>query len=466
MRGDQVYDENESLEKRVGMLLKRAYEPVESRPEFREDLLGKLKQRQQVMRQTRSDRRRRNVIQFYGSLAALATAAAIVVSILPHSSTAITPPPPNKSAPTLEPGTAFVEASDETPALESHLVAARPVPAPTASEARTWKPTTIEDETKTIIASMATPVQSVGAAALVDEPSVPLRVMSPARHVVSKSEWHTVAADESVSLGHNECIRSVENTDGEVGIWVGDGSVVGLYPGGELGNRKGDVALCRGEAIVIVHKGAQPLALRVPDYRLQIEPGSRIFLRVVSGPEYAEGGAPAPCVTVLDGAITAKGPHGTGQLRAGSSYRLYSTFINGMPGRTVTDTQRRILPTSGRRPSLASLASTGAAIRGIDRSAVSDQLREPGELESSAGSRDNNELVLRGHHFLRRDGRWVAEGVSAGDQPQVRLAYDSPEFYEFLRDNQWLKYYIYHLGPSFVLEHDGLLVEMVANTRD
>ncbi len=281
------------FETNLQKLLSRAYDEPAYRPEFRRELLGRLKQRQTVQV---SRRRRGTVIRL--AVWSSAAAATLTISLLPG-------------------------------AWRGNPAAVKPAPEIGVTQARE------EVKPENIAVAMAKPTAAavVPVSAAVAQPA---QVSGAVRVRDQAGRWLDVADQGTFDLAAVSEI-GVSRESGEVSaLKLADGSLLVLKPGSQLARSEAGLRVMNGSVLIRRSVASSELGVDLPDCRIALKPGSEVFFKVPDARGYAPGGAPVPSVVVLGGEALAQRGNGSGsRLEPGRAYQLYDFVTGDLPGRTL-----------------------------------------------------------------------------------------------------------------------------------
>lgn len=305
-------DTSPAFERNLARLLGQAYEQPSIRVAFRDDLLSRLKHRQ---RQNRL-RRRQRVISLYVSLAAAASVCLVIgMSFLSPA----------------QPG-----GFEAVPGGEAHAsVAEAPSPARDA----------VVPSANPVLAGRSAPPQATtrtvslhpGRLASLTRPSA--RAVEPLDfRPCSGSAWAHLSKDEGFTLVDGAEIRTPVGSLEPALVVIEGGPAILLDGYTRVCLEEGQIRLSDGRTVLSVPEGAEAVPVRVAGHTVVFEPGTMAFLAVDQGEAFAEGGAPAPIVTILRG--SAYPVHATeAPLLAGRVYHLYDTPTGRFPGRNLGENE-------------------------------------------------------------------------------------------------------------------------------
>ncbi len=411
-------------------ILTQSYQPVTPRREFETRLLENLKERQRATSQTRIRTRRRTLFFSVASSAAAAAMVLFVVWLVPHS------------------------------AAGMRAIPAHPEGLPSGSEGDL---------------RLAVPDAAVATAARA------LRADAPSSFAVVPASYSSYRADDAFSGNplpdHAVALQNIEMDSGEGWTRVADAGRVQLRPGdvfradGGMGHLKfpdgslvtvspetvlraaaGGLEVEQGFMLVSVpERSPDRFRLHFPERDIAVEPGTELAVMAAESDKFAEGGAPAPMVMVVNGEngrgglALAKGKNGIGPLFASQLYRLDNYVTPDMPGRTLCDTEcndlNKLFKTETVRREGLPMALFAGGFGGADR-----------EL-------DKYSTVLTPAGFTKKGTRWVADSYT--DEPTVKLRYLSDAYFGFANERRDLARAL-ALGGEVVIDGgNGVFYEVV-----
>jgi len=311
-------------------LLTRAYEIPEYREEFRADLLAKLKDSQRLRALARQRRTVPRVF-FLGTIAGMAAAAAVLLLVLPGIQL-----DPGRQARGTQPQTETGGTPAPTIAADANADAdstASPTPPAVGELARAaeW-----DGQPAEILPDLRTQTATVG------DKEVKVHDVVFVRHD-SDNNWQRVSQDGTFTLTPGTAFRTAPKAREAIGVWIDEGAKLVLRPDSQISNDQDGLKLEHGIALLSLDQAHAALRMRLPDYAVEAQPGSEVYLKVENGPEYAVGGEPAPVIIVLRGTATvhsaASGKEQ--QLLAGRVYELYDTLTGDIPCRSLYELERK-----------------------------------------------------------------------------------------------------------------------------
>ncbi len=404
------------FEKSLHALIGRAYEPVVPRAGFQEELLGRLRTRQQERTREKTARRGR-VLRLFGGLSVVAAAAAVVLTVpLPRTTELVAPGrvTPDVSA-------SRKEGADQ-PGLQPSAV-----------------------ERGGLALRLMTPVQMRGA---------------------DGEAWESVEQGQEVQLPDQASLRAPLEGESETGVWLGDGALMALWPGGTIANNRGTLMLKKGDASVRVGGGTVPVHFRVPGYDLEITPGTKVVLSVKAGEEFAEDGAPPPQVAVLEGQVKAHGPKVSGQLLANQICDLYPTFTQNLAVRRLGEAQTRVF--GNLRDPYARPRGAGPVAPSLAREEVMVPEDKGHGYDFDIRVKDAQRHTQKVKHkngrtfVLQREG-WVDTEYKPG-MKLTRVIFESKDYYRLVREKREILDFVYYVARKMIVKSGDQFYYIVPQT--
>lgn len=377
------------------VLLTKSYDPVKPRKEFETRLLENLKERQRVTRVIKRSSRRRTI--WFSAVSSLAAAAMVMfaVWVAPVDSTFA----PN-SAPDYSQQIASLSSSpsSNTATLE------------TASE-----PSPVS-QMELVPAGLAT-LATVGAYSAVEAFSgrpYPQTVRGISMEVDDGDGWKPLDVTTLVELRPGLAFRSVGGEGEKSGLGLSDGSTVLMCPDSVVAVTEKGFTVRKGLATFGTEKSDERLRLDFNTRDIAVEPGTMLAVSVPSG-EYADAGAPAPLVAVLDGGLALmRNENGIGPMFADHIYQMHEFVTPDIPGRPLNNLDRQ---------NLQEALDRDTPFRATTRNSYTpDQMVDGGSVK---GSLD----IARPTGFEKQGTKWVAAGYD--NQPTIKLRYLSDEYFGF-----------------------------------
>lgn len=400
----------------MSTILQKSYQPVQPRREFQTRLLENLKERQRNTSIIRRKSRRRTFFLSTASSLAAAAMVVFILSLVPHG-------------PDLE--------SRPTPVTATRGEGQILLPLPPSAYPETFRETsdtgfttsfaslTQEDTDRgqddiAIVPASYTSDYRV-ADAFAGDP-LPGKVMALRDvEVNSGNGWVAMKDNASVPIAEGMSFRA-SNIMGH--LQVDNGSLISLSPDSILTATTNGLTVEQGFLLVETPDVASKrFRLHFPARDIAVEPGTDLAVLVEPASKYADGGAPAPMVMVVDrpgengGLALAKGKAGVGPLFTRQLYRLDNYVTPDLPGRTMCDAECADLyniaemRTSPRNTYL--LAGSNAGIR-------------------QAGG--TTTMVVTPAGYSRKGDKWVADSYES--QPTIRLKYLSDAYFGFANERR------------------------------
>lgn len=425
-------------------ILSRSYEPVHSRPEFQSRLLDNLKERQRHTASVRNKSRRR--AYFLSAASGLAAAAMVMFAVW------VSPPSISANPPALAHAEAF--ASLPVPPAEQQQLAVN-------SKQKMDLRLTVPDEgirRMEVAASGASPsvipasyntgsvssgggVAEVVPAAFTAVPAefaeyrvadafkgdvLPRRAYAlqniETNRDVADSQWSAATSSAAIPIEAGMSFRSTGTSMGH--MQFADGSLLTMSPNSLIEATADGLMVVQGFMLLSVPEMAMNrFRLHFAERDLAVEPGTDLAVMVENPDGFAEGGAPAPMVMVVDrpdsgghgGLALARGKNGVGPLFAQQLYRLDHYVTADLPGRTLCDTESQEL----------------------NQLFKCETVRQEGYPKASfaggfSGDRDvggGTTVVLTPAGYHKRGSAWVSDNYRS--QETIKLRYLSDAYFGF-----------------------------------
>lgn len=372
-------------------LLTKSYDPVAPRKEFETRLLENLKERQRATHVIRRSSRRRTL--WFSGLSGVAAAAmaAFVVWLAPLDSMFA----PSSS----------VSHSREFASLSSSSFAGADT-LETASE-----PSPVS-RMGLVPASLTVPAAAdayKAADSFAGRP-YPRTARGIAMEVDDGDGWKPMDITTLVELRPGLTFRA----NGEKGgLGLSDGSSVFMCPDSVVAVTENGFAVRQGVAsFETFEQSDEHLRLDFASRDISLEPGTQLVVSMRPG-EYADGGAPAPIITVMDGGMALiRNENGIGPMFADHIYQMHEFVTPDIPGRPIGSVDRRALMRALDREVPVQATPSYAPSQMVDGGVVTGSLP-----------------IARPRGFAKQGSKWVAAGYD--DQPTVRLRYLSDEYFDF-----------------------------------
>jgi len=276
-------DESRRFEAGLQRLLKQAYQPPEPSEAFRGALLERMKRKQaEVVTRHRRRTRIRRVV-FASGVTAAAASVALAFSGLLGAPSAV-----QEGTDAPSPAHAAAELASHDDATTRNLVhVAQSAPAETASVA------TAEDYRGRVLGRL-----------LVREGEGP---------------YHTV---QNAMAVHEGCeLRAVHE---QAGIELAPGARLVLEKGSAVEVTADGVRVRHGLVSLRLAPDADGVDLRLPEHTIRVAPGGWVGLQLARADRYADGGRPAPDVTLMEGSAAIHTQDGEVAMLPRRTYRLHA----------------------------------------------------------------------------------------------------------------------------------------------
>lgn len=400
----------------IQTLLTVSYKPVAARREFQTRLLENMRERQRTAVRLRRSSRKRTIFLSAASSLAAAAAVMFVIWVQPYSGSGVgagsgavagvarvSPQALNLAIPDVAavasvakpavfPAAAFGSASND----------AMIVPASFGGDSRA-APVFAEYRVSEAFARPALPATVRGIRAVECDDG---------------EGWREMSAGSFTHISPGMAFRTSETT-GHIGF--NDGTIITMNPDSRLVATEDGLAVEQGFLLVSVPESASDrFRLHFPERDIAIEPGTDLAVMVEPRSNYAEGGAPAPLVMVIEddassgGLALAKGRQGVAPLFAKHVYRLDHYVTADMPGRMLCDTECQDIEKLFRMETVRESGTPKALFAGGF-----------GGMESGLARRSTTVFTPAG--FSKRGSVWVADSYRGG--PTVRVSYLSDDYF-------------------------------------
>lgn len=393
----------------IRALLTRSYKPVEPRREFETRLLNNLKERQRNTRVIhRKSRKHTLFFSAASSIAAAATVLFIVWALPRPTADAFAPSPVGRPGISL-PVPAIAVSAD--PIGNSSVIPAAYTPG---------------------YATDYTVAGAFAGAALADSARLLQNVA-----VKKGGAWEAAGAPRSVSLAPGTRFRA---EDGMGHIEFSDGTLLSLSPDSSLEVTDAGLSVNKGFILAAVPPSATDrFRLHFPERDVAVEPGTELAVMVEDPSLFAEGGAPAPLVMVVDrpdssgGLALARGGNGVGPLFASQMYRLDRYVTPDLPGRALCDAEYQDLNNLFKTETIRETLPMAAFAGGF----------------SGAHDLSSTTTVLSPAGFTKKADTWVADSYRG--EPTVKVQYLSDAYFGLANDRRDLARAL-ALGGSVILD--------------
>lgn len=410
-------------EKAIASMLQQI-EPAAPRREFQTRLLHNMKQRQRTTVIQRKSSRRRTI--FMSAMSGMAAAAAVlfVVWAQPFSPAAVSVP----FSPT---GAAMASGGG--------AVFSTPIRAiPSGSVLAAFSDTAFPSERSVRSGSGRASFADYRVDDVFNADPLPATMRGVDMEINSGDGWRSMDETQVAQVAPGVSFRPLADRE-MAGLGFGDGTTVHMRPGSMVAMTENGLSVVRGTMTVNVPANADGrFYLHFPAREIAIEPGTMMAVSVASPEGYADGGAPAPVVKVLEGGMAvAKGGAGAGILLANQVYQIDNYVTPDLPGRPLCAAECEefeaaafMQPEDGYNPAQLVSADQGMRYR---------------PSPSPVG-------------FTRKGERWVAD--SYADEPTVVIQYLSDSYFSFASARRDLSVGL-SLGSSVILDGgDGTFYEV------
>ncbi|MBN1257739.1 MAG: hypothetical protein JXA52_08550 [Planctomycetes bacterium] len=256
-------DESKQFEAGLKQLLRSAYHPPEPSEEFKAALLTKLKVKQAELVSARDQKRRSQRVTYLSTAMAVAASFAFILGINIFYQQQENPAP----APSLAPVVAI------------NPVATNPQPVSWSGEI-----------TGQVDAS-----------------------------------WNNEGfAPVSNTIAFKSTPVKLRTSGEQAGVELAPGARMVMDKDSLVSFKDGRLQVDHGKINISLSEDATPLNLALPYHEINIQPGSRIDLKLEPAALYALGGRPAPDVTLLEGFASIRNHLSESTLLPGKTYRLYN----------------------------------------------------------------------------------------------------------------------------------------------
>lgn len=421
----------------IRTILNSSYQPVEPRREFQTRLLHNLKERQRDTTVTRRVSRRRTIFMSAASSIAAAAMVMFALWVMPQGAASPSTSQPSSSGmrgislpipetamqPIVERSSAYTPVSFNTSESPAFSV----IPA-------SYEPDNAKFSGYRVSNAFSAPA--------LPEKAVALNVQFD-----NGQGWTDLTESSPIDLASGQSFRS---KDGMGHIKFSDGSLMTLSPDSVINATDEGLTVRQGFVLVAVSDSStQPFRIHFPERDLAIAPGTDLAMMVENPEQYAEGGAPAPMVMVVDtpgdavsGLAFARGKNGVGPLFTRQLYRLDNYVTPDLPSRAMCDIECQDLnklfkeETVYEKRPFASFAGGFSADRDLSYA----------------------KTVLVPAGFSKKGDRWVADTYS--NQPTVKLQYLSDAYFGFVNERRDLSHAL-SLGSRVVIDGgDGAFYEV------
>ena len=436
--------EAETEDVAIRTILNKSYEPVQPRKEFETRLLENLKERQRTTSVTRIRSRRRTLFLSAASSIAAAACVMFVVWVMPANSSV-----PARSGnlrlpvPDIAPIAAVAEPARQSARSESQFVPASFEPSSNFANA---------DVAQAAFENIPAAFTGFRAAdAFAGNPLPDHACALQNIQVNSGDGWTTLAENNEVPLSPGMTFRAVE---GMGHLKFEDGSLLSITPDTLLTTTANGLMVAQGFMLAAVPAASgSRFRLHFAERDIAIEPGTDLAVMVEDPSKFAQGGAPAPMVMVVDGddarggLALARGRNGIAPLFTKQLYRLDNYVTADMPSRTLCDTECRDLEMF----KTETIRQEGLPMASFAGGFGSD--REFGHYPS------NYTTVLTPAGFSRKGDKWVADSYKGEDT--IKLKYLSDSYFGFVNERRDLSR-AFALGGQVIVDGgDGSFYEIM-----
>lgn len=428
----------------IRTILSKSYQPVEPRREFQTRLLHNLKERQRDTAVTRRTSRRRTIFMSAASSIAAAAMVMFAVWVAPYG-----------TAPSSLPARSISMRGISMRGISLPVPEAAMSPVQEHASSSSFTPVSFVDNAQPSYSVVPASYQpenfqfsNYRVASAFDAPVLPEKAVALNVQLNNGKGWSEMGESTPVTLATGQSFRT--SGDKAMGhIKFSDGSLMTLSPDSVIDATKDGLTVKQGFVLVAVpDSSTNPFRIHFPERDLAVAPGTDLALMVENPDRYAEGGAPAPMVMVVDspdaasGLAFARGKNGVGPLFARQLYRLDNYVTPDMPSRAMCDIECQDLSklfkeeTVYEKRPYASFAGGFSADRDLSYA----------------------KTVLVPAGFNKKGDRWVADSYS--NQPTVKLQYLSDAYFGFVNERRDLSHAL-ALGSQVILDGgDGNFYEI------
>lgn len=411
----------------IRTLITKVYVPVEPRREFQTRLLLNLKDRQKTAVRTKEYYRRRSIFSSFASGLAAAAAVLFVVWLAPIGDRRV------GESPEPEFGMAYADIEDSVLPDTPPAPKRSPDPAPSGSDPDA------NIQTASLTTNAVSPYDSYSVDAAFASSPLPKTVRGVGMELDDGGGWRTMDESLLTRVSPGMSFRSTRQT---AGLGFNDGSTMLMSPKAIVTATPNGFYVDQGEVAVTVPANSdQGFRLHFPERDIAVEPGTMLAVNSPLPDHYAEGGAPAPEVKVLDGGMAlARGKNGVAPLLANQVYLVDNYTTPDMPGRPLC-------------------AAECAALRGTPSPSGlgGGYVPAPAQLVSNTGVAPMTMTpVISGY---RKDGaKWIANTYT--NQPLTRIRYLSDAYFGLANSRRDLAAAL-AIGPNSIIDAgDGVFYEI------
>lgn len=423
-------------DKAIRTILTRIYQPVAPRKEFETRLLDNLKERQRVTTVYRKKSSRRAL--FLSSVSGLAAAAMVMFVVwvgpaAPATQSAIEQTFASAPVTTLP-------IPNTTEAAEAAAPERRDLRLPLPEMASVATPVNFDDQAFSggNLPAVASPYAfaDVGPASFdvvpasftnyrvadaFSGPALPENAFALQNIEMDSGDgWVSLSEATGISLAAGMTFRS---RGGMGHLRFSDGSLVTVTPNALMKATDEGFTVERGLALVSVPDTSRAgFRLHFTERDIAIEPGTDLAVMVESPDGYAEGGAPAPMVMVVDrqdspgGLALARGERGVGPLFSKQIYRLDRYVTPALPGRALCETECQDLDKFFKMETVRQIGHPMASFAG-------------GFATNNDRDMGYTATVITPAGYSKRGDKWVSDKYR-GEQT-IKLSYLSDSYFGF-----------------------------------
>ena len=392
-------DEDEAIRS----VLSKSYQPVAPRREFQTRLLVNLKERQRHTAVIRRKSRRRTFVMSTASSIAAAAMVIFVVWMVPHGDTMSRSE--SKGALKLSiPETAAMDypVADSAPGFSSDVAFADTIVTDAQASGFSIVPASFSGyRVSDAFAGSALPQAAYARSEM---------------EVFNGSEWQRLGKDDSAQLSPGMAFRSADDMGH---MQFPDGSIVSISPDSLVNVTPAGLSVEEGFMLVSVPEQVKDsFRLHFPERDIAVAPGTDLAIMVAPASLYAEGGAPAPMVMVVDredspgGFALAKGKAGVGPLLAKQLYRLDNYVTAALPSRTMCDTECQ---------DLSNMLTTKTWLN----SRLMGSFAGYGGNSLGGGTVDSYTTLISPAGYSRKGDRWLADSYSGQETTKIKYLSDT-----------------------------------------
>ncbi|MDR3078086.1 MAG: hypothetical protein LBV15_04920 [Planctomycetota bacterium] len=274
---------------------------------------------------------------------------------------------------------------------------------------------------------------------------LPAKVWAVELEMSGDGGWHPLETGRELELKAGQAFRPDPRRSGSAALAFADGSYIALRDGAVLEATERGFSVQRGALAAEVPAGSSDrLFLHFPERDIAVRPGTSLAVNSAPPEAYAEGGAPAPRVAVSDGGLAvARGKYGSGALLANHVYDIDSYVSPELPGRGLClvecEDLERQFPAAPFADS-ARLVSGGGGEGGVAAYGLSEARRQSYRSSPAPAG------------FRKVGDRWLAD--SYDHRPAIRIKYLSDAYFA-LADRRRDLAAALALGPEVVINGGG-----------